>query len=261
MVYQSESIKHLATAVLGVQSELEGVSRDSQGYGYKYADLQACYDASRPITVKYGLAITQTGRVREGKNLLVTTVMHAESGEWQSGEVIISPEEEKDPQSFGSTMTYLRRYYYCAAIGLTQTDDDGASGKKRPNQPNKQAPSKEAPRSQGSTPAKSQVSVAIDKLKATVAQPRASEVEEPEWLREPMPFDGEPAKVLSTVKAMRNLAAGSWEFPGGKYSGQKLSAVELPHLKSYHEFLIKPGVEPKGWVKTFDEQYRKFMGE
>jgi hypothetical protein len=52
--------------------------------------------------------------------------MH-ESGEWYSGECVMPVEPSKGmslAQSYGSVLTYLRRYSAAAVAGITQEDND-----------------------------------------------------------------------------------------------------------------------------------------
>lgn len=142
---QSEKIDLLTKALVKVQMELEGVNKDSPGQvgnqKYEYADLHACFEASRPLLTKNGFAVSQVTKVVGGKNHIITKLLH-ESGQWLQGSLLIEP-AVKTPQGEGAALTYGRRYSYTAMVGLTQKDDDGASAshsaKKQNGQPSQQS--------------------------------------------------------------------------------------------------------------------------
>lgn len=122
---QSESIALLTKAVVKVQSQLTGVSKDATNpfFNSKYATLDACWDVIRPLLAENGLAIIQTTEMVENGAVLVTRLCH-ESGEWVRGDYPLNP-VKNDPQGLGSSTTYARRYSLQAIIGLTPADDDG----------------------------------------------------------------------------------------------------------------------------------------
>jgi hypothetical protein len=95
----------------------------------KYADLASVVDASRPALVACGLAVCQY----TVGNTLYTMLLH-ESGEWIRGSIDLKPMRQvkdtgwvasDDPQSFGSCLTYARRYGMAAITGVATEDDDG----------------------------------------------------------------------------------------------------------------------------------------
>lgn len=94
-------------------------------YSYNYADLSDAIVAVKPILLKYKLAVIQgPGLTKTAAKTLTTRVVHA-SGQWyQTKGPLWDP--GTTPQAFGSSISYMRRYYYCAALGLvTEEDDDG----------------------------------------------------------------------------------------------------------------------------------------
>lgn len=143
---KSESIKELTIALCKVQAELQGAVKESANphFRSRYADLESCWEALRPVLPKHGLAVIQTMARGEKGPIVITTLAHV-SGEWISGELELTP-SKNDPQGMCSCITYSRRYSIAAITGLTQTDDDGnhASGKEEPttkvHKPAKQAP-------------------------------------------------------------------------------------------------------------------------
>jgi len=71
---------------------------------------------------QYGLDFSQHVQ----SNTLVTTVMHLESGECFDSVMDLNTEKETY-QSYGSCLSYLRRYALMTMFGLRSTDDDGNS--------------------------------------------------------------------------------------------------------------------------------------
>jgi hypothetical protein len=133
---RSESIKELATALAKAQGKMKHAIKDSNNpfFRSKYADLASVVEASRPALVENGLSIVQ---YTEG-NFLYTMLLHS-SGEWIGGHIELKPmrqvkdkgwEDSHDPQSYGSCITYARRYAMAAITGVATEDDDGnaASG-------------------------------------------------------------------------------------------------------------------------------------
>lgn len=124
---QSESINELATALSKAQGEFDHAKKDVNNtfFKSKYADLASCIDAARVHLAKHGLSVAQTTGLHEGLLILETMLMHS-SGEWIKGIYPIEP-VKRDPQGFGSAITYARRYCFCAITGIASDDDDGNS--------------------------------------------------------------------------------------------------------------------------------------
>lgn len=82
-----------------------------------------------------GIVFLQTPSPSEDGTLALTTRLIHESGEWIE-DTATCPLPKRDPQGFGSAMTYLRRYSLAAITGLYQDDDDGNAasgvGEKKP---------------------------------------------------------------------------------------------------------------------------------
>ena len=127
---QSESIKNLAKAQAKLQAEVQDISKDAKGYGYKYTSLDALVKYLRPLLSKNGLSFMQMPVGSESTIGLETIFMH-ESGEWISN-TLSSPIAElkgmNTYQSSGSAITYFRRYSLSAFVGIASDDDNDASG-------------------------------------------------------------------------------------------------------------------------------------
>ncbi|MBD5199419.1 MAG: hypothetical protein HDS83_03410 [Bacteroidales bacterium] len=103
-----------------LEKEVKVKTKTGRDYSFKYADLSACVKAAAPALKANGLSVTQI--VFAGK--LITLLTH-KSGQWFRSELYL-PVQSGDYQSLGSAITYLKRYSYCAILGLVaDTDDDG----------------------------------------------------------------------------------------------------------------------------------------
>ncbi len=126
----SDSIGQIAAALSALQGSIEqpklekevSVRMKSGGtYKFKYADLSACVKAAVPQLKANGLAVSQI--VSGGK---LTTILIHKSGEWIKSELYL-PQLTSDYQAYGSAITYLKRYSYCAILGIVADTDDDAN--------------------------------------------------------------------------------------------------------------------------------------
>lgn len=128
--YFSENIMELAAALSEFQGSLTQPKLDKEvkvktkagpEYKFKYADLAACMKAAAPVLKQTGLSVVQL--VCNGK--LITMLLH-KSGQWIKS-VVLLPQQTGDYQAFGSALTYLKRYTYCAILGIVADADDDAN--------------------------------------------------------------------------------------------------------------------------------------
>lgn len=103
--------------------------RESAAYKFRYADLQAVLDATRPALSKNGLSLVQPIVPAEGKggSVLVTALMHGEGCVLQS-EMTLPSSDARDPKQYGALITYLRRYAVTSLLGVAADDDLDESG-------------------------------------------------------------------------------------------------------------------------------------
>ena len=132
----SPEIGALAEALAKFQGKVSPVPKDKTakipgrdgraGYEYDYADLATIVEATKEARAEFGLSVTQFITGTGAEMTVVTQLMHA-SGQWIRGSIEMEPADGR-PQTIGSLSTYLRRYGYSAALGIsTEADDDGNS--------------------------------------------------------------------------------------------------------------------------------------
>lgn len=122
--FMSDSINELAAALSQFQgAAVQPSFNKAVNYGqtrFRYADLAECQRVTRKPLADAGLAVTQT---IEGP-YLVTRLMH-KSGQFISSQLPMSAPSKM--QELGSMLTYLKRYAYCAILGIAADDDDDAN--------------------------------------------------------------------------------------------------------------------------------------
>lgn len=121
-------MKNLFKALAAFQQEVQVIHKGTQGYGYSYADLPAIFEKINPLLKKHGLGFTQELDL----DCLVTTIFHAESGEFRASRASIPQGVQlkgmNDFQVLGSAITYIRRYALSSALGLVTDKDTDAAG-------------------------------------------------------------------------------------------------------------------------------------
>jgi len=127
--YGSADLKELFTALSKAQGEYKAMTYNRENPYFKaaYADLDAIMKSVRPSLTKYGLAFIQQIRITdEGQTILHSILTHS-SGQWMESRMRIVP-PKNDAQTFGSTLTYHKRYAAISILGVTVshdlTDDD-----------------------------------------------------------------------------------------------------------------------------------------
>lgn len=127
--FMSDEIKDISSALCAFQGSLEQpklekevrVKTQNGEYKFKYADLSACVKAAAPALKEHGLSVSQI--ISDGK--LITLLTHV-SGQWFKSELLL-PTQSTNYQAFGSAITYLKRYSYCAILGIVADTDDDAN--------------------------------------------------------------------------------------------------------------------------------------
>ena len=120
-------MKHLFKALADFQQEVPVIHKGTQGYGYSYADLPKIFEVINPLLQKHGLGFTQLINGQQ----IVTVLFHCESGENIESKTdipIIQLKGMNDYQSFGSGITYYRRYCLSTILGIVTDKDTDAAG-------------------------------------------------------------------------------------------------------------------------------------
>jgi hypothetical protein len=120
-------MKNLMKALGEFQQECPVIHKDTQGHNYTYADLPKIYSVINPLLAKHGLVIAQPLI----DNSIKTILFHIASGETlESSTTIPSIQVGKlnEYQSYGSGVTYFRRYALSSMLGLVTDKDTDASG-------------------------------------------------------------------------------------------------------------------------------------
>jgi len=111
-------------ALVAAIGELSNVPKTAANpyFKSKYAPLDAIIDATRPILLKHGLAISQTPLFMEGTAGVETTIIH--KGGHSTTTTLLLPLKDQSPQGVGGAITYARRYALAAVLGIASEDDD-----------------------------------------------------------------------------------------------------------------------------------------
>lgn len=119
----------LYTALSLAQAEVRNAVKDAKNPHYKsdYATLASVLDTVREPLTSNGLAITQLVQAVDGRNMLVTMLVHRDGGHIIGNTVLPEPQGSNISQAFAAIVTYFRRVTIAALCGIAQTDDDGES--------------------------------------------------------------------------------------------------------------------------------------
>ena len=146
-------MKNLFKSLANFQQEVPVIIKNSQGYGYQFADLPKIFEVINPLLKKHGLGFTQL--IEEQS--IITVLFHVESGERLDSKTDIPQgvtlKGMNDFQVLGSAITYIRRYALSSALGLVTDSDPDANGVKekptqqsQPKQETKSEPKEDKPK-------------------------------------------------------------------------------------------------------------------
>ena len=114
----------LVEALANAQSEMRNPAFDKVNphFKSKFASLAAVRDAVVPVLARHGVAMTQTYDLRDGAQVLLTTL-------YKGNETIVSAvplPAYQQSQQWASATTYIRRVSLMAIAGVCGDDDDDA---------------------------------------------------------------------------------------------------------------------------------------
>jgi hypothetical protein len=121
----------LALAQGSIQSAI--ADKENTHFNFKYADLDACWEACRKPLSENELAVIQLPEVGENNAVTMVTILGHSSGQSIESTYTMFP-DKTTPQGIASCMTYLRRYMLCAMVGISQEDDDANRASKDPDE-------------------------------------------------------------------------------------------------------------------------------
>jgi hypothetical protein len=140
-ISMSPAVGKIAEAMAKAQLAMRPAFKDATNphFKNKYASLVSCLEAVRPLH-ENGIALFQPPESHGPDGVCVATLLVHSSGEWIRGELYM-PAAKKDPQGFGSALSYARRYCLVATVGLGTDDDDAESAVRPIPAPAKSEPS------------------------------------------------------------------------------------------------------------------------
>ena len=105
-------------------SEIQNPPLDGRANYGKYATIQGCLKAAKPVLKKHNLAIMQLFHTDPDR--LVTRIVHASGESIEDNGVPIHCVDRNNPQKLIGAGTYARRAGICAILGIAgEEDDDG----------------------------------------------------------------------------------------------------------------------------------------
>ena len=124
--YSSKDVKELYTALSKAQGEYRevGYNRQNPYFKAEYADLDNIMRAVRVPLAKNGLSFIQQLRNNSDGITMLHSILGHSSGQWIESRTRIIP-IKNDPQTFGSTLTYQKRYAAMSLLGVTISHDLG----------------------------------------------------------------------------------------------------------------------------------------
>ncbi len=123
----SEHVNEIMTALSDAQGEIGGAVKDSTNPHFRsnYSDLASVISAIRAPFAKHGLCYIQgPGQLIDGVVIVTTRIGH-KSGQWIESSAHIPIGQKVNAQTYGSAVTYGRRYGLQALAGVPSVDDDG----------------------------------------------------------------------------------------------------------------------------------------
>jgi hypothetical protein len=124
-------MKNLIKALSDFQNDCPIIHKDTKGHNYTYADLPQIFSVINPLLKKHKLCFTQLLQ----DNGIRTILFHVESGEQLESFTTIPTVKlgaMNEFQSYGSAVTYYRRYCLSSMLALVTDKDTDAVGASAP---------------------------------------------------------------------------------------------------------------------------------
>ena len=146
----SKPTPELITALVHAQKKVQHATDDGKNPFFKsdYATYEAVVNAVKIPLNEQGIIFQHYSHLMEG-GACIETVFYGHGGSLSSGHIFV-PADKRDPQAYGSALTYAKRYSLAMAAGVGhQKDDDAEAGmyrKENTQQSKKESASPKKPR-------------------------------------------------------------------------------------------------------------------
>lgn len=130
---KSENINELAKGLAAFREKLKQPFKDADNpfFKSKYVPLENVTEVIDHALIGTGITYVQIPINGEGGTVGVSTTILHSSGQWMEFPPFLLKPDKANPQGYGSSITYARRYSLSSVFGITSdNDDDGnaASG-------------------------------------------------------------------------------------------------------------------------------------
>lgn len=115
----------LLSSFINVQHKLLQPTKDKQGYGYKYADLNGVIKAIQDASADEDIAYIQQPVTNGGKTGVHNYLINSQGAIFDFGAYLLDI-NSPNPQDYGKAQTYARRYSISAIYGIASEDDTDA---------------------------------------------------------------------------------------------------------------------------------------
>jgi len=130
MIEKSKEYLEIAKALLIAQPKIDTALKATEGHYGKFADFCEVLNVIKKPLNDVGVLIIQSpdiGTNADGVQspILITTLIHAETGQYFCSNTPILCAKQNDPPAFGSGLSYAKRYGLQAMGVIPSEDDDG----------------------------------------------------------------------------------------------------------------------------------------
>lgn len=119
------------TRLIKAKNEFQPAKRETQGFGYKYADLQEVITATDTALHKYNILVWEEQINDNIKIYLVDTETGDMYLRYDKDIVSVQMAKANEIQQEGAGITYLRRYGRLVVLGIAPEDDDANSADRK----------------------------------------------------------------------------------------------------------------------------------